>query len=252
MGRFNLKDKRILVTGASSGIGAAAAILFAKAGAKLTVSGRHADRLKGTVVSLAGKGHSSLLLDLEDTDGIAKAIKTHCKEYGALNGMFHAAGVESIKPINIIKDKDLQSVFASSIGASLMLAKAMTLKGVKAEGSTSLVFMSSVAGAIGQPGLSAYSASKGAVDAAVRSLAAELAPKQIRVNSLVAGAVQTDMHARITKDLPEQSIKDYADKHLFGFGEPSDIACAAQYLLSDASKWVTGTSLVVDGGYTCQ
>jgi NAD(P)-dependent dehydrogenase (short-subunit alcohol dehydrogenase family) len=112
--------------------------------------------------------------------------------------------------------------------------------------------MSSVASITGQKGLSVYSASKGAVDAAARSLASEFADKNLRVNTVVSGAVITEMHDRLTGDLPEESIKDYEDKHLLGFGEPRDIANAALYLLSDASKWVTGTSLVVDGGYSCQ
>ncbi len=252
MSVFDLKGKRILVTGASSGIGAEAAISFSRAGANLVISARDGERLKMVLSSLEGDGHSCLLLDLDYTDGIAKIIKTHCKEYGALNGIFHAAGLECIKPVNILKQKDIQAVFSASVGATLMLAKAMTMKGVKAEGHTSIVCMSSVAGLIGQSGLAAYSASKGAVNAAVRSLSVEFASKGVRVNSIVSGAVQTEMHTRITEDLSVQSIKDYQDKHLLGFGDVTDIAYAAQYLLSDASKWVTGTELVVDGGYLCQ
>lgn len=249
---FSLEGKRILVTGASSGLGKAAAQVFAKAGAQVVLVARNIERLTAVKDSLSGSGHTVFPMDLSDTDAIPKAIKTYCKDTGALNGVFHAAGIECIKPINIIKESSISETFSASINATLMIAKAFTMMGVKADTGASLVFMSSVASITGKKGLSVYSASKGAVDAAARSLASEFADKQLRVNTIVSGAVITEMHDRLTGDLPLESIKDYEGKHLLGFGEPSDIANAALYLLSDASKWVTGTSLVVDGGYSCQ
>ncbi len=109
--------------------------------------------------------------------------------------------------------------------------------------------MSSVAGGRGQAGISAYSASKGAIDAAVRSLACEFAPRQIRVNSLVTGAVRTEMHEKTVAAMTPEAVADYEHKHLLGFGAPEDIAMVAAFLLSDASRWITGANWVVDGGY---
>ena len=100
--------------------------------------------------------------------------------------------------------------------------------------------------------MSLYSGVRGALDATVRSLAVELAPQQVRVNAIVGGAIETPMHTQITAPLGPDSISQYESKHLLKFGHPSDISHAAIYLLSDASKWVTGTQLTVDGGYTCQ
>ena len=116
----------------------------------------------------------------------------------------------------------------------------------------SIVFMSSVASLIGQSGMSIYSASKGAIDAAMRSLACELAENKIRVNSIVAAAVETEMHQRLTKNMSTETLNTYKEKHLLGFGQAEDIANAATFLLSNASKWITGTTMVVDGGYSCR
>jgi NAD(P)-dependent dehydrogenase (short-subunit alcohol dehydrogenase family) len=112
------------------------------------------------------------------------------------------------------------------------------------------VIMSSAAGLRGQSGMAAYSASKAAVDGLVRSLAVELAPRQIRVNSIAAGAVKTAMHERLMTTLPQVAMEAYEAKHLLGFGNAEDVAAAAVFLLSPASCWITGTTMVVDGGYT--
>jgi NAD(P)-dependent dehydrogenase (short-subunit alcohol dehydrogenase family) len=122
------------------------------------------------------------------------------------------------------------------------------MKGVVSDGA-SIVLMSSVAAYRGQIGMALYSASKGAVDAATRSLACELAPRGIRVNSLVTGAVKTEMHERTATAMPAEALAQYEAKHLLGFGEPADVAAVAAFLLADASRWVTGANWVVDGGY---
>jgi NAD(P)-dependent dehydrogenase (short-subunit alcohol dehydrogenase family) len=134
---------------------------------------------------------------------------------------------------------------------SLGLARAAASRGVLNEGA-SLVFMSSVAGLRGTAGMVGYSVTKAAVDGMVRSLACELAPRQVRVNSIAAGAVQTEMHERLSRTLGEQALGDYERRHLLGFGTPEDISAAALFLLSDGARWITGTTMSVDGGYTAQ
>lgn len=249
---FSLENQHILITGASSGIGKESAIQFAKQGAKLTLIARDEKRLQETLSHLEGTGHNALSYDLSNAEGIPQLMKDLSEKHGRFHGIFHAAGIESVTPITILKESVIDSVFGASIKASLFFAKALSSAKVRAEGPTSLVLMSSISGSVGEKGFSVYAASKAAIDGATRSLACELAEKQIRINTIVAGAVKTAMHERMTRFLDDTHLKAFENKHLLGFGESEDIANAALFLLSPASKWITGTTLVVDGGYTCQ
>ncbi len=154
-----------------------------------------------------------------------------------------------IRPVRMIKQAQLEDVLGSSLFAAFGMARAFSGKNSLVDGA-SLVFMSSVAGSTGQVGMTAYSAAKAAINGMVRSLACELASRQIRVNSVAAGAIQTAMHERLTKGSGDDATQAYANSHLLGFGTPADVAHAAVYLLSPASRWVTGTTMFVDGGYT--
>jgi len=249
---FSLAGKSILVTGASSGIGCASAKLFSELGAKVLLLGRNDERLEQTLRDLSGDGHRKAAFDLAQTDEIPDFVASLTKEFGPLNGIFHCAGSESIKPAKMLKQKHLDGLFAPTVAATLMLTKALYKPNVLAPGGGSFVVMSSVASVRGQTGMSVYAAAKAAIDGAVRALACELAPLQVRINSLVAGAVETEMHTRITGNLDDAGIAAYRSKHLLGFGNSQDIACGAAYLLSDAARWVTGTALTIDGGYTCK
>jgi NAD(P)-dependent dehydrogenase (short-subunit alcohol dehydrogenase family) len=249
---MKLIGKRILITGASSGIGQATAKLSSRLGGKVVLVARDEGRLEETFKSLSGDGHAYYVYDLTDIDNVPGLLKKIAIEQGKLSGMFHSAGITSVMHINIIKKNVIDQVFDINIKAALMLAKGFNQKVVRDDGYCSLVFMSSVAGICGVSGMSVYSASKAAVDGAVRSLACELASNKIRVNSISAGAVHTRMLDGFNVNkLSMDEIKKYENKHLLGFGEAEDIANAAAFLLSDASKWITGTCLVVDGGYSC-
>jgi len=243
-----LKGRRILVTGASSGIGRATAILLARCGATIIAMGRDEQRLQETLGQLEGDGHQLNLFDLTGGDDIAECLQLLTKDSSPLNGIFHAAGVSAVRPVKLSKEKNFDDVFASSAKTALALARGASLRNVMADQS-SIIFMSSVAGQRGQAGMSIYSAAKAAIDGMCKSLAVEFAPRKITVNSIVAGAVITEMHERLTTSLSEDSVKDYHDKHLLGFGEATDIAHVAAFLFSDAGRWVTGASWLVDGGY---
>jgi NAD(P)-dependent dehydrogenase (short-subunit alcohol dehydrogenase family) len=236
------------ITGASSGIGRAAALLLADCGARVIVNGRDKERLNETLFALKGSGHQAFLSELQTADQTNDCVTDLLKSIGPLNGVFHCAGVEMIRPVRMIKQAQLDEVLGSSLYAAFGMARAFSRKSALVDGA-SLVFMSSVAGSTGQVGMAAYSAAKAGIDGMVRSLACELAPRQIRVNSIAAGAVYTAMHERLTKGSGEESTQVYSNAHLLGFGTPEDVAQAVVYLLSPASRWVTGTTMFVDGGY---
>jgi NAD(P)-dependent dehydrogenase (short-subunit alcohol dehydrogenase family) len=244
-----LLGKRILVTGASSGIGRATAVLASKCGAHLIVTARSSERLAQTLADMEGTDHIARVLALDDLDAMAADIIALAKSHGPLDGIFHSAGIGLVKPIRLTKQQNVVDVFAASVIGTFAVARAAASKDVIAGGGGSVVVMSSVAAQRGQPGMSVYSASKGAVDAAVRSLAGELAAKNIRVNCIAAGAVATEMHERTVGAMTPDAVADYANKHWLGFGEPQDVAQVAVFLLSAASRWITGATWAVDGGY---
>lgn len=247
--RSNVLDgMTYLVSGASSGIGKAAAILLSESGARVILNGRDEDRLNQTLALLKGSGHIISPASLETADQTCDWLKKIIETYGPLTGVFHCAGIELIRPIKMIKQAQLNEVLGSSMFASFGIARALSAKNALVDGG-SIVFMSSVAGATGQVGMTAYSAAKAGIEGLVRSLACEMSSRKIRVNSIAAGAVHTAMHDRLTRGTSDEATSNYEQYHLLGFGQAEDVANAAFYLLSPASRWVTGTSMVVDGGY---
>jgi NAD(P)-dependent dehydrogenase (short-subunit alcohol dehydrogenase family) len=244
-----LAGKTYLITGASSGIGLSAAQLMSFCGARLIVSGRDTSRLTLALTALDKRAtHVIEEKSLSDADDTADWVKALSQQHGALDGIFHCAGTELIRPARLTKQEHLNEVFGSSVFASFGIARASGQKGVLTDGA-SVVFMSSVAGSTGQGGMTAYSAAKASIDGLVRSLACELAPRKIRANTIAAGAVHTAMHERLIKNNGEAATQHYEAAHLLGFGNPYDIANAVVFLLSDAARWITGTTMFVDGGY---
>ena len=194
-----------LVTGASSGIGRASATLIASLGGRVIAAGRDEARLQATLAGLEGSGHATAAVSLTDADQTADWVSQLAQTHGTFAGVFHAAGVELIRPAKLTKQDQLEQVFGSSVYAGFGIARAASKKDVIANGG-SLVFMSSVAGSTGQAGMTAYSAAKAAIDGMVRSLACEMAPRKIRVNSIAAGAVHTAMHDRLTGGSPDEAL----------------------------------------------
>lgn len=246
-----LAGKRVLITGASSGLGRDAAGLLARTGALVTLVGRDEDRLSEALGELEGKGHRIVVADVASIDAAHDVMVTTAKEDGVFDGVFHAAGVAAVRLAKMINADHQKAVFGAAVDGALGLAKACAKKNVLNDGG-SIVLMTSVAGQRGKAGMVMYSAAKAALGGLTRSLAAELAPRRIRVNEIVAGAVETQMHADIVKNLDDSSIADYRAMHLLGFGVPADISGVIAFLLSDASTWITGASIAVDGGYSAQ
>jgi NAD(P)-dependent dehydrogenase (short-subunit alcohol dehydrogenase family) len=243
-----LLDRIVLVTGASSGLGRASAVAFSEAGATVILTGRDRSRLEETKSLLAAGGHGVFAADLANADGAADLVRDAARQHGAIDGIFHAAGTFSVLPVKVTKQRHLDAAFNASVFGAFGIARAAANRNVMRDGG-SIVFMSSVAGERGSSGLTAYASAKAAVTGLNRSLAAELAPRHIRVNMIVASTIETEMHERTLSNADMDYVEMNRARHPLGFGSPADISNAALFLLSDASRWITGTSLTVDGGY---
>lgn len=242
-----LAGRLVLVTGASSGLGQATALSLSRCGARLALAARNSDRLQQTLDSLEGEGHSMHAVDFTDAEASASAIQAIAAEHGSFSGIFHSAGTTVVLPARLLKNRHLDDVFGAGVRGAFGIAKAAGKRGVLLDGG-SIVIMSSAAATRGRPALSAYCAAKAAVDGLVRAVALELADRKIRINSIQAAAVETAMHHEFMASISEEAGRDYEQRHPLGFGQPDDVANAVLFLLSDASKWITGTSFPVDGG----
>ena len=246
-----LNGRRVFLTGASSGLGRAAAIGLSGLGATLALNGRDEARLAETLDQLSGTGHVLLPGELSDTDGAAALMKEASGRLGPLHGAFHAAGISLTVPVRLTKRQVVEDTFGPSIYGALGIARAAGQRGLMADAS-SLIFMSSISAVRGHNGMMVYSAAKSALSGLVRSAAVELAPRGVRVNSIVAGSVYTEMYAREVERMGPEWIAAVAERHPLGFGATDDITNAVAYLLGDAGRWITGTSWTIDGGYTAQ
>lgn len=242
----------IVVSGASSGIGRAIAVELSRQGAHVVLIGRDQQRLAETAALLGASEHRALALDLTRHDAIADAIVGVRKETGPLYGMCHAAGVVETRPLQVNKVEHVQAQLDVNLLAGLELARAVCRRDVMLTDEGSLLFISSVYGQVGMPGQIGYCASKGAIAAAVRAMAIELARRKIRVNCISPGLVFTEMTEKAFSMLTAEQVERLVAAYPLGPGKPEDVARAAAFLLAPGSRWITGTDLAVDGGFTAQ
>jgi NAD(P)-dependent dehydrogenase (short-subunit alcohol dehydrogenase family) len=249
---MDLSDKVIVVSGAGSGIGRQVAILCSELGAKLVLLGRTESKLKETAKLLKGSECLCYALDLTKYDGIEPVISDAVSKLGKISGFCHSAGIEYTLPLKSTGVKHYQELFAINVIAAFELSRIISKKVYVSESGASLVFIASIMGMVGRPGLTGYSASKGALIAGAKSMALELAAKNIRVNCISPGTVRTELIDKMLENLePEQREKRLGDFPL-GIGKPADVAGLAAFMLSDTCRWVTGTNAIIDGGYTAR
>lgn len=242
---FSLKDKTILVTGASSGIGRAIAIECSKMGASVIITARSEERLQETLREMEDEQNKLIVADLS----IDEDIENLANELPALDGIVHCAGFTIPKPFNFLSKDDVDAVMKVNFSTPVFLTQKL-LKSKKINKKASIVFISSISGVyVSYVAGSLYSASKGAVNGIVKGMAIELAAKQIRVNSVNPGMIETNIFSVgiISEEQLNEDKKKYPLKR---YGKPEEVAYAVIYLLSEASSWTTGSNILIDGGYT--
>lgn len=239
---FSLENKTILVTGASSGIGKATAIECSRLGAHLVLTARNAQRLQETMSELEGEGHQMIVADVTKTENVAFLVSS----LPALDGFVCNAGITKRRPISFIKEEELREVFEINTIACFLLTKAI-YKAKKLNKNASIVFTSSKAAQVVSPGNSMYAASKAAIESFSRSCALEFAAKGVRSNAILPGMVETPLILNSILSAEDMEL-DKAKYLLKRYGKPEEIAWAIIYLLSDASAWITSTSLEICGG----
>jgi NAD(P)-dependent dehydrogenase (short-subunit alcohol dehydrogenase family) len=250
MNPFSLTSKKILVTGASSGIGRGIAIECSKMGAEVFISGRNSERLYETLSLLEGEGHKLIHADMSQQSDIEALVESLPNIQGCVN----CAGIPSMKPVKFLKGKDLDDIFKVNTFGPILLTS-LLVKKKKLQKKSSVVFISSVSGVYtANNGESSYAASKGAINGFVKVAALEFAANNIRVNSINPGLIPTRI-LELSNEVfsEEQLIETMQGRYpLKRLGTPADVAYGAIYLLSDASGWVTGINLLIDGGYVLQ
>jgi NAD(P)-dependent dehydrogenase (short-subunit alcohol dehydrogenase family) len=242
---FSLENKTILVTGASSGIGRATAIECSKMGAKVIITGRNKERLNETYLQLEGEGHLQLGADLQKEEDLTQLVEA----LPALDGLVNNAGITITLPVPFINKGALNEILQINTIAPILLTSAIVKK-KKIKNGGSVVFICSTSGVYNAVvGNAMYSASKGAINGFMKNAALDLAAKNIRVNAVSPGMINTNIleSGVITEEQLQEEMKKYPLKR---YGEPQEVAYAVIYLLSDASSWVTGSNLLIDGGCT--
>ncbi len=244
----DLSNKTVLVCGASSGIGRQTAITLSELGARVVLVARREDKLAETLGMLCGEGHLYRVFDLSNTDEIEGFIKQLANDVGALDGVVYCAGISATRPLKMLKPAALKEVMNINFEAFVETVRCSAKKRAFNEG-MSIVGISSISSTVGSLGKTAYCASKAAMDAAVRCMAKELAPSKIRVNTVCPGIIETELFEQFKSnagDSRDAQIK--LERQYLGVGQPGDVASTVAFLLSDASRMITGASIGVDGG----
>ena len=247
---IDFKGMRVLVSGASSGIGRAIATELSRRGAGLILAGRNKERLDETAGMLENAERHILVMDLQKTDKVFAAIKEFAGSIGRIYGLCHSAGIAEILPLAVAKPDHLRRMLEINLLAGVELARAISRQEIMEPGGGSILFVSSIGSIVGAGGQIGYCSSKGAVSAAARAMAVELARRNIRVNTLCPGMVRTAMTEKAFSVPAEANAM--MDAYPLGIGTPEDVARAAVFLLAPQNRWITGIDLIVDGGFTAK
>lgn len=247
---FSLEGKVVIVTGASSGIGQQVAISCSQMGAIVVLIGRNVERLEETKSQMKGDGHLVVSYDLTDLVHQNELVSSIVSKVGVIDGLVNCAGISTTLPFKLMRPEKLDEFFRTNVYAAIELTRqVLGIKNVNKKGA-SVIFFASVMGCVGEIAKSLYGMTKGALISGCRSLALEYAPKNIRVNVVSPGVVETPINKNQPYLADPEKRRLTESLHPLGIGTTSDIANACIFLLSDASRWITGQNLIIDGGYT--
>jgi NAD(P)-dependent dehydrogenase (short-subunit alcohol dehydrogenase family) len=240
---FHLNNKTYLITGASSGIGSHTAARITQMGGKVILTGRNEQRLLETAAACVTGSASIITADICSEAGRASLLAATPQ----IDGLVNCAGTVHPFPVRFIDQKKIDETMNINFEAPVLMTSAL-LREKKINAGSSLIYISSISSARPQAGASMYGASKAAIESFVKVLAQELHEKKIRVNSIAPAMVKTPMYERSEELVSKEEMDAHIDKYLLGVGYPEDVANAAIFLLSPASRWITGINLILDGG----
>jgi NAD(P)-dependent dehydrogenase (short-subunit alcohol dehydrogenase family) len=250
-GGMRLSGKVAIVTGGGSGLGQAIAVMFAKEGAKVVVSGRRTPPLEATVESITATGGSAVAStgDITDAVDVQRLMDTALSSFDQIDILVNNAGVMvSRATVTGCAEEDWRQTLETNLTGAFLCCKYALPELIKRRGN--ILFLSSVFGLIGGTNRAAYVASKGGLISLARGMALDYAPCGVRVNALCPAYIETDMNRELLVDLQRRGdLEAIIKRHPLGsLGEPTDVAYAAVYLASDEARWITGIALPIDGG----
>lgn len=250
---FSLEGKVVVISGAASGIARQCAVSCSRMGAKLILLDLNEAGLNETMTLVERpEDHYPAVVDLLDYDKVAGIIKEAVAKVGRINGLLNCAGISTTNLFRLTKPEELDKFFHVNVYTGYFLTQECCRMGNLSKDGASVVFFSSVAGNLGEAGKSTYGMTKAALLNLSKHLACELARKNVRVNAVSPGAICTPINMNLPHMKDPELRAALEAKHLLGLGRTEDVANACIYLLSDASRWVTGTNLFVDGGYSAR
>jgi NAD(P)-dependent dehydrogenase (short-subunit alcohol dehydrogenase family) len=248
---IDFQQKVIVISGATGGLGRSISRLLDGLNARLLLLGRDKDKLQQLQNSLSASNHQTVLLDLDDIESIKPTLTPILQSLGAAYGFCHCAGRIFIRPLNSTKSSQIHDQLSLNLTSGLEIAKLISNRTLADPEGGSMVFLSSICADSGTPGQIAYSASKGAVNAAVRAMAIELAPRNIKVNSVSPGMILNEM-TQTKSGLSAEQIANIRQQYPLPQGDEQDVARAVAFLLAPENLWISGIDLKVDGGFSAR
>ena len=246
---MDLTGKTILLTGATGGIGRVSAVRFAELGARVILLDVFRKKMQDLLPTLPGEGHAAYYVNFEKNDTIEPTVAELCSEVGMIHGFAHCAGVAPMRPFKMTKHEDVMWPMQINFFSFLEIVRTLTAKKNRFADGGSIVAMSSTASIHGKPTKLGYSASKAATDAAIRCMICDLQKRKIRINSVMPSWVNTEMLEQFLNDYPDsRDVQEMREKQFMGISDPIEVANTIAFLLSDATKTITGASILMDGG----